>query len=356
MISTLEIPVHKTTKSRLAQVDMNHLPFGKYISDHMLVADYRDGEWQAPEILPYGDLSMPPAMLALHYGQSVFEGMKAFRMANGKVSIFRIEKHYDRLCKSIERLCMPLLPQELFVEGLKKLVEVDADWVPSQEGSSLYLRPFVFASEERYGVGPSNEYKFIIFTGPVGPYYPQPLRVKVEDHYIRAARGGVGYAKCAGNYGGVLYPTQKAKEAGFDQVLWTDGSPELNIEESGTMNVMFLINNTLVTPPLSDTILDGVTRDSLLTIAQDLGYQVEERRISAFELKEAFEKGILKEAFGVGTAAVTAPIQTIHIKGVDYSVSDYNEQSFCNQLKKRLTAIRTGMEKDVYFWNTIIQK
>ncbi len=356
MTTTFEIPVRKTTKSRLSQVDFSHLTFGKYISDHMLVTDYRDGEWQAPEILPYSDLSLPPAILALHYGQSVFEGMKAFRMQDGNVSIFRIEKHYDRLCKSMERFCMPLLPKEIFVEGLKKLIEVDSAWVPVEEGSSLYIRPFVFASEERFGVGPSNEYKFITFTGPVGPYYANPLRVKIEDHYIRAAKGGTGYAKCAGNYGGALYPTQKAKEEGFDQVLWTDGSPELNIEESGTMNVMFLINNVLVTPPLSDTILDGVTRDSLLTIARDMGYRTEERTISAFDLVKAHEDGFLQEAFGAGTAAVTAPIQTINIQGKDYTLPPYTETSFCHQLKKRLTAIRTGQEKDVYFWNTIIQK
>ncbi len=356
MTATENFTIQRTTDSRRSTVDFNQLPFGKFISDHMLVADYADGNWQGARIQPYGDISMPPAMLALHYGQSVFEGMKAFRMVDGGISIFRIEKHYDRLCKSLERLCMPILPKDLFVEGLKKLVEVDALWVPNTEGSSLYLRPFVFASEERFGVGPSNEYKFITFTGPVGPYYAKPLRIKIEDHFIRAAKGGTGYAKCAGNYGGALYPTQQAKEAGFDQVLWTDGSPELNIEESGTMNVMFFIDNTLVTPPLSDTILDGVTRDSLLTIARDMGYPTDERKISAAELITAFEKGKLQEAFGAGTAAVTAPIQTIHIKGKDYTLPAYSDKSFCNQLKKRLTDIRTGLEKDVYFWNTIIQQ
>lgn len=356
MTTATEIMVHKTSISRLPQVNFNDLPFGKFISDHMLIADYRDGEWHAPEIIPYGDLSMPPAMLALHYGQSVFEGMKAFRTQDGNISIFRMDKHYDRFCKSMERFCMPLLTKEFFTEGLKKLIETDAAWVPNIDGSSLYIRPFVFASEERFGVGPSNEYKFIIFTGPVGPYYSKPLKVKVEDHFIRAAKGGTGYAKCAGNYGGALYPTQLAKEAGYDQVLWTDRSPELNIEESGTMNVFFLINNVVMTPPLSDTILDGVTRDSLLQLSQDLGYRVEERKISAFELAKAHEQGSLKEAFGAGTAAVTAPIQTIYIQGKDYQLPEYNEQSFCNLLKKRLTAIRTGQEKDVYFWNTIIQK
>lgn len=354
--TNLQIPVQKTTRSRLPEVDVHTLKFGNIISDHMLLADYANGNWQSPAILPYAALSMPPAMLALHYGQSVFEGMKAFRMKDGSISIFRLQKHYDRLCKSMERFCMPHLPFELFSAGLQQLVALDADWVPDVEGSSLYIRPFVFASEERFGVGAAEEYKFIIFTGPVGPYYPRPLRVKVEDHFTRAAKGGVGYAKCAGNYGGALYPTRQAQQAGFDQVLWTDGSPDLNIEESGTMNVFFVIGDTLVTPPLSDTILDGVTRDSLLTIARDLGRPIEERTVSAAELIEAHRQGMLREAFGAGTAAVTAPIQTIHIQGQDYELPAYSEQSFCQILKKELTSIRTEAEKDVYFWNTIIRR
>ena len=217
-------------------------------------------------------------MLALHYGQIIFEGMKAFKMKDGSISIFRIEKHYERFCKSSERMCIPPIPFDRFNEGLQALVEVDANWVPSQDGYSLYLRPFVFASEERFGVKVSEEYKFIIFSGPVGPYYAQALKVKVEDKYRRAANGGTGFAKCAGNYGGAFYPTGLARKQGFDQVSWTDGSAELNIEESGTMNVMFLINDVLVTPAVSDSILDGVTRDSFITLAKDMGYKVEERQ------------------------------------------------------------------------------
>lgn len=356
MTTTLDINIQKTKDSRIDSVDFEHLEFGKYISDHMFIAEYRNGTWEAPQIKPYAWLSMPPAMLALHYGQSVFEGMKAFRMEDGNVSIFRIKKHYERMRRSMDRFCMPTLPYELFAEGIQQLVSVDADWVPSSEGSALYIRPFVFASEERFGVGPANEYKFIIFTGPVGSYYAKPLRVKVEDHYMRAAPGGVGFAKCAGNYGGALYPTQKAKEEGFDQVLWTDGSAQLNIEESGTMNVMFVIDNILVTPPLSDVILDGITRDSLLTIAKEMGYKVEQRPISAFELAEAHQQGKLQEAFGVGTAAVASPIQTIFLKGNEYTIPAYDEKSFHQKAKKHLTAIRTGMEKDVYSWNSIVRK
>ncbi|MFN7120056.1 MAG: branched-chain amino acid aminotransferase, partial [Saprospiraceae bacterium] len=294
-------------------------------------------------------------MQALHYGQSVFEGMKAFRMVDGNVSIFRMDKHYDRFQKSLERMAMADVPYELFTEGIKTLIQLDAAWVPNTEGSSLYIRPFAFASEEVFGAKPSDEYQFIIFSGPVGPYYPKPLRVKVEDHYIRAAKGGTGFAKCAGNYGGAFYPAALARQAGFDQVLWTDGSPELNIEESGTMNVFFLIGDTLVTPPLSDTILDGVTRDSYLLLGRELGYHVEERTISAFELAEAHQKGQLKEAFGAGTAAVAAPIASIHIKGTDYNLPSYHENSLCMRAKKRLTDIRTGAAEDIYGWNTIIE-
>lgn len=356
MTTAFKIDTQKTTKSRLPELDIENLPFGSVISDHMLLAEYRDGTWQAPKIMPYSWLPMPPAMLALHYGQSVFEGMKAFRMADGSISVFRIKKHYDRLSRSMDRFCMPAISFELFSEGIQQLVAVDADWVPKSDGSALYLRPFVFASEERFGVGPAREYKFIIFTGPVGPYYPKPLRIKVEDHYIRAAHGGTGFAKCAGNYGGALYPTEKAKQEGFDQVLWTDGSPQLFIEESGTMNVMFVLDGKVVTPPLSDVILDGVTRDSLLAIARDLGYETIERKISAFELAEAHQQGRLQEAFGVGTAAVTAPIKSIYLKGNEFELPAYDDNSFHVRAKKHLTAIRTGTEKDVYSWNSIVRK
>ncbi len=354
MTTTLDFNIQRTKQSRLAEVDYTQLEFGKYVADHMLTAHYRNGAWQDGEIVPFGAISFLPTMQALHYGQSVFEGMKAFKMQDGKVSIFRIDKHYNRFQKSLERLCMAEIPYELFVEGIKALVQLDANWVPDSEGSSLYIRPFAFASEEVFGAKPSEEYQFIIFSGPVGPYYPKPIRVKVEDQYIRAGKGGTGFAKCAGNYGGAFYPAQLARQAGFDQVLWTDGSPELNIEESGTMNVFFLIDNVLVTPPLSDTILDGITRDSYLVLAKEMGYDVEERTISAFELAEAHQKGLLQEAFGAGTAAVAAPISSIHIKGTDYNLGIYNENSFCMKAKKRLTDIRIGVAEDVYGWNTIV--
>ncbi len=355
MIATEKIMIEKTKNSRLGEVDFNHLPFGSIMSDHMLVSDYIDGEWGSSSIIPFGNIAMSPTMLALHYGQIVFEGMKAFKMKDGSISIFRVEKHYDRFCKSMERMCIPAMSFDHFNEALKTLIKLDAAWVPGTEGSSLYIRPFVFASEERFGVKVAEEYKFIIFSGPVGPYYSNPLKVKVEDKYRRAARGGTGSAKCAGNYGGAFYPSSLARKEGFDQVLWTDGSADLNIEESGTMNVMFMINDVFVTPPLSDSILDGVTRDSFITIAKDMGIKIEERKIGAPELISAHEKGILQEAFGTGTAAVVAPIQVINIKGKDYTLPTVKDSNVALKIKQRLLDIRLGNAPDKNNWNTIIK-
>ncbi len=355
MIATETISIQKTKNSRLSEVDFNNLSFGSIISDHMLVSDYANGEWGPSKIVPFGHISISPTMLALHYGQVVFEGMKAFKLKDGNISIFRVEKHYDRFCKSMERMCIPHMSFEHFDEALKALVKLDAAWVPANEGCSLYLRPFVFASEERFGVKVADEYKFIIFGGPVGPYYSAPLKVKVEDRYIRAAHGGTGFAKCSGNYGGAFYPTSLARKEGFDQVIWTDGSPELNMEESGTMNVMFLLNNILVTPPISDSILDGVTRDSFITLAKEMGYKVEERKVSAKELIAGFENGTFKEAFGTGTAAVVAPIQTISIKGTNYKLPEVKDDNVSLKIKQRLLEIRMGLKPDTNKWNTIVK-
>ncbi len=349
-----DIPVRKTTHSRINEVDFNHLEFGKYISDHMLVCDYAHGEWKQPQIVPYANLSLSPSALALHYGQTVFEGMKAFRMKDGRINIFRIDKHYDRFVRSLNRMCMAAPTKEIFVEGLSQLIKLDNAWVPSQTGNALYLRPFVFASEARFGVKVSEEYRFIIFTGPVPTLYADPIKVKVETEYIRAAKGGTGFAKCGGNYGAAFLPTQQARKEGYDQVLWTDGIEHKFIEESGMMNVMFVINDTLVTAPLSDSILDGVTRDSLLTLAKDMGYKVEERPVAVAELEKAFKDKTITEAFGAGTAAVVAPIQVIHINGIDYSLPKYNADKLLYKLKHKLEQIRLGVDTDVYGWNYII--
>ena len=353
-METAEIIIRKAKRSGLKAVDFNNLEFGKYVADHMLVCDYADGEWQTPQIVPFSNLSMSPTTLALHYGQTVFEGMKAFRMDNGDVNIFRIDKHYERLVRSLERMCMAVVPEAVFTEGLRQLVEIDDAWVPDEPGSALYLRPFVYASEARFGVKISDEFRFVVFTGPVGPYYPKPLRVKVETEYIRAAKGGTGYAKCGGNYGGAFYPAKLAQQAGYDQVLWTGGRDNKFIEESGTMNVMFVIDGVLVTPPLSDTILDGVTRDSLLRLANDLDYPTAERPVSVAELELAFRNGTLTEAFGAGTAAVIAPIQSINIGGRDFQLPEYSHETLMHKIKHRLDAIRTGRQADTYEWNFVI--
>jgi len=365
---TTYIPVRKTNQSRIQDVDFNNLEFGKYVSDHMLVCDFVNDNslakgriaadpaapgWGTPQILPYAQLSISPSALALHYGQTVFEGMKAFRMADGAINIFRIEKHYERFVRSLQRMCMAVVPKEIFMEGLSQLIRLDKAWVPSIPGSALYIRPFVYASESRFGVKVSGEYRFIIFTGPVPSLYASPVKVKVETQYIRAARGGTGSAKCGGNYGASFLPTQIARSEGYDQVLWTDSRENKYIEESGMMNAMFVINNILVTPPLSDSILDGVTRDSLLVLANDLGFKTEERQISIDELKTAFKNRTITEAFGAGTAALVAPISVICIDNIDYLLPLYNSESVMFRLKKKLDDIRYGLEADNYDWNFI---
>jgi len=349
-----EIKIRRISQTRLGQVDMDNLEFGKFIADHMFVCDYANGEWQEAQIVPFTNLSMNPATLALHYGQTVFEGMKAFRMDDGRVNIFRIDRHYDRFVKSLERMCMAVPPGELFIEGMLKLIELDKAWVPSDKGSALYIRPFMYASEAKFGVKVSDQYRFIIFSGPVPALYVDPIKVKVELEYIRAAKGGTGFAKCGGNYGGAYLPTQLAREEGYHQVLWTDGKPDPAIEESGMMNAMFVINNKLVTPPLSDSILDGITRDSLIQIAQEMGIEVEERRIRVKELENSFHSKTITEAFGAGTAAVVAPIGTIGINGVDYNLPAYHQESILNKLKANLEAMRTGRREDKYGWNWVI--
>lgn len=348
------VTIKKTTHSKISEVDFDNLEFGKYIADHMLICDYYEEEWHEPKIVPFATLSLRPDTLALHYGQTVFEGMKAFRMQDGRINIFRLDKHHDRFNRSLYRMCMPDMPAEIFKEGLKQLVKLDSDWVPAQHENSLYLRPFMYASEARLGVKPADEYRFVIFTSPVQSVFSKPIKVKVETEYIRAARGGAGFAKCGGNYGGSFFPTQQAKKQGYDQVLWTGGKNNRFIEESGMMNAMFVINDTLITPPLSDSILDGVTRDSLLTLAEMAGIKTEERPVSIDELKAAFIDNTISEAFGAGTAAVVAPIERIGIDGTDFLLPAYHEKSVHNILKQKLYRLRTGLDADLYKWNTVI--
>ncbi len=354
MEAIMQIPVKKTTHSNVQVVDWKHLEFGKYVSDHMFICQYKNGDWQEPQIVPFQNLSLSPTTLALHYAQSVFEGMKAFRMHDGSINIFRIDKHHERLNKSLSRMCMPSVPYDLFASALQQLIRVDEAWVPNNEDAALYIRPLIFASEGKLGVKVADEYTFLVVTGPVPTLYPRPLKVKAERHYIRAAKGGTGSTKCAGNYGGAFYPTQLAREEGFDQVLWMDAIEHKYIEESGTMNLLFVIDDKLVTPPLSDTILDGVTRDSLLTIAKDLGIEVEERKVSIGEIIDALNDGRSVEAFGAGTAAVIAPISVIGVDDEIYHLPTYTNHSILFKLKKELEAVRTGRKDDLHGWNNVI--
>lgn len=351
---TSTIPVQPVAKSKLQDVDFNNLEFGKYIADHMLVADYKDGKWQEPTIVPFADMPMSPAMLSLHYGQAVFEGMKAFWMDNGNINIFRPHKHAARLNKSLDRMCMPVIDESFFLQSLHALIELDQAWIPKAAGSSLYIRPLVFAYEARLGVKVADHFKFIIMNSPVAAYQSKPYRLKVEDTYVRTAEGGTGFAKCAGNYGGAFYPTQIAREQGFDQILWTDHKEHKYIDEVGMMNVIFVIHGKIVTPKLTTAILDGVTRDSILTLAKDMGMAVEERRVSLDEVEQGLKDGSLTEAFGAGTAAVVAPIAVINIHGKDYEIPEAKPDSFQVRVKEKLHHIRMGSAPDTYGWNYVI--
>ena len=347
---TMQIDVKKAKRSRLKEVDWKNLGFGIYFSDHMFVSDFDGSQWKSSRIVPYGNFEISPALSALHYGQSIFEGMKAYRHANGDIYLFRPLENFKRFNVSAERMAMASVPEEVFMEGLCSLIRLDKDWVPSAEGSSLYIRPLLFATEEHIGVKISDTYSFIVMTSPVGAYYSKPLKVLVETKFTRAVPGGVGFAKTAGNYGRSHYPTKLAKEKGYDQVIWTDGYTHKNLEESGTMNVMCVINDTIVTPELHDTILKGVTRDSVLTIARDLKVKVEERSISVDELVDAQKKGKLQEIFGVGTAATIAPVSLFGYNGKDHELPPITDKNIGSRIKKELENIRRGKSADKHGW------
>ncbi|MFD3002534.1 branched-chain amino acid aminotransferase [Pontibacter toksunensis] len=349
-VDTLTIATERVKQSRISEVDFDNLQFGKTFSDHMFVVDYKNGEWQNPQVLPYGNMSLSPATSSLHYGQALFEGMKAYRDQNGDILLFRPLANHKRLNSSAERLCMPELPEDLFMQGLSQLLRVDADWVPSKEGSSLYIRPLMFATDSFIGVRPSLTYRFLIITCPVGKYYDKPVTVAVEPHYVRSAEGGAGYAKAAGNYAAALLPAKKMQEKGYDQLIWTDAREHKYIEESGTMNVMFVIDGVLVTPSLSTSILHGVTRDSVLQVAKDLGYTVEERRVSVDEVIAAHKAGKLSEAFGTGTAAIISQIALIHHEGQDYELPAVEGREISNKVAAELNRIRTGQVPDTHNW------
>ena len=348
--------MHRAYETGLYDVDWDNLELGRYVTDHMFVCDYTAGSWQQAEILPFGPFSLSPTSLVFHYGQAIFEGMKAFRTEDGRIHIFRPDKHYERLARTAERLCMPVIPQELFTQGLRRLVELEQSWVPGQPGGALYIRPFQIATDTRLSIKVSASYKFAVVCLPMGSYFAKPVRVKIEREYTRAAKGGTGFAKCGGNYGGALYPTEIAKTEGYDQVLWTDGRDHEYIEESGMMNVFFMIGDTLVTPPLTDSILDGVTRDCLLVLAAAKGIKIEERPVSVSELREGLQNKKISEVFGAGTAAVVSPVRVIGIDGHDYTLPLAGERGcVALRLKDALDDIRYGRVPDSYDWNYFVQ-
>jgi branched-chain amino acid aminotransferase len=350
MIAAMDISVRKAERSKLQDLNLDNLPFGKYFTDHMLEADYENGEWKNIEIKPYQPLLMNPSVAALHYGQAIFEGIKAYKDRNGNPFIFRPQDNYRRFNVSAERMQMPTVPEELFMEGMRQLVNLDRNWIPSREDHSLYIRPFMFSSDELIGVRPSDSYKFMIILSPTGPYYVAPMRIYVEEKYVRAVPGGIGYAKAAGNYGASMLATAEAKKKGYDQVLWTDAFEHKFVQEIGTMNVFFIIGNKAYTPGLElGTILDGVTRQSAITLLKEMGYTIEEGRVNIDFLMDAYKTGELKEVFGTGTAATISLIKELRYKDfvMEFDVDTWKAGP---TLKKWLTDIREGRREDKYGW------
>lgn len=343
------IKVEKVKTSNIDKVDFNNLAFGKVLADHMMVCDYKNGAWEIPKIVPYQPITLDPSAKIFHYGQSVFEGMKAYKDADNKVWLFRPLENQKRINISSKRLAIPEIPEEYFMEGLKALLRVDHKWIPTTEGSSLYIRPFVFASGNGFHASPADEYKFIIACAPSGSYFAGKVKVLIEEKYSRSANGGVGFAKAGGNYAGQFYPTQLAVEKGYNQVIWTDDNTHEYIEEAGAMNIFIRINDTLLTSPTSDRILDGITRKSLIEIAKDENIKVEVRPITVKEVIEASRNGNLKEMFGAGTAAVISPIATFGYKDQDYDLPEL-EHSYASILKKRITDIQYNKAEDKFGW------
>lgn len=344
-----EIAIEKSTTTKINEVDFDNLSFGSVFTDHMLVADYKNGSWQAPKIMPYQPLSLDPASKIFHYGQSIFEGMKAYKDADGQVWLFRPTDNHARLNTSAQRMAIPELPLEYFMDGLTALLKLEKDWIPTQAGSSLYIRPFMFASGRGFHASPADEYKFIIALAPSGAYFSGKVKVLIEETYARAANGGVGYAKAGGNYAAQFYPTKLATDKGYQQVVWTDDNNHEYIEEAGAMNIFVRINDTLLTAPTNDRILDGITRKSILELANTMGIKTEVRKIKVAEVVEAATNGSLKEMFGAGTAAVVSPISGFGYQGIDYTLPEL-EESYAHTLKTRITDIQYNRTEDKFGW------
>ncbi|MBC7616794.1 MAG: branched-chain amino acid aminotransferase [Pedobacter sp.] len=354
MIDTLQVKITENSNPRLASTEFKDIAFGKIFTDHMFMADFEDGEWKNLQILPYGPIPMSPAISALHYGQAIFEGMKAYRLPNGEVSVFRADKNFERFNISADRMSMPVLPEEVFMQGVAALIGIDKGWVPTQENYALYLRPVMFATESSLGVKPSETYKFIILASPTGPYYTKALKVKIETKYTRANEGGVGYAKTAGNYARSLYPFAEAQKEGFDQLIWTDSATHTLIEESGAANVMFVLDGKLITPAVGETILNGVTRDTIIVLAKNKGITVEERKVTVNEIIAGAKNGTLTEAFAVGTAATVTQIGEIGYDGELYQLSESTTRIISTGIAKELSDIRNGLVEDRFGWNWVV--
>ncbi len=347
------IKIEKTTQSKLPKDGVNDLKFGSTFTDHMFIVQYKDGKWQEPKIMPYQPLELDPSTRVFHYGQAIFEGMKAYKDTNNKTWLFRPLDNQERLNKSAVRMEMPQLPKEIFMNGLTELLKLEKDWIPTAEGNSLYIRPFMIASGRGIYAAPSDEYLFMIIASPSGKYYSKDVNVVIAEHYSRAANGGVGAAKAAGNYGAQFYPTQQAIKKGFDQIIWTD-STHTYLEEAGTMNVFFRINDTLVTAPTSERILDGVTRKSIIALAENMGIPVEVRKISVQEIKEAAKNGELKEMFGAGTAAVITPIAKFSHRDEEFELPKL-ENRYSDMFKKKLTDIQYNRDEDPFGWRYLVE-
>ncbi|WP_405205596.1 branched-chain amino acid aminotransferase [Aquimarina sp. LLG6339-5] len=344
-----EIEITKINESKISQVDFENLAFGKVFTDHMFICDYVNGEWQTPKIVPYGPLTLDPSARVFHYGQAVFEGMKAYKDDQGDTFLFRPDENFKRINKSAERLAMPEFPEEYFFDGLNTLLKLDNEWIKSGFGNSLYIRPFVIATQPSVSASEADEYRFMIICSPAQSYYSGDVSVLVAEKFSRSASGGFGYAKAAGNYAGQFYPTKLAKEQGYQQIIWTDSNTHEYVEEAGTMNVFFRINDTLLTAPVSDRILDGITRKSLIALAEKQGYNVEVRPIKVSEVVDAFKNGSLKEIFGAGTAAVVSPVKAFGYKGAHYEL-EKQENSYASHFKKALMDIQYNKAEDAFGW------
>ncbi len=349
-VSAMDISVKKIEKSRIAQLNESDIQFGKLYSDHMLVAHYDNGEWQPAEILPYGDINLNPATTFIHYGQSIFEGVKAYKDPQGNPAIFRPVDNWKRMNRSAVRMGMPEVPQELFVDGLLQLLEIDKNWIPSAEGSSLYIRPFMFATDEFIGVKPAEKFTFMIITSPAGLYYSKPVSIYVHDKYVRAFPGGIGFTKAAGNYGATMFPVAEIRKMGYDQILWMDGLEHKYVQEIGTMNFFVIIGDKVLTPNLNDTILEGVTRNSVITLLRDKGLTVEERPVSIDEIVEAYNNGTLREAFGTGTAASISRIGDMTYMDKKMVLPEPTANDITTWLKQELNDIRYGIAEDKHNW------